>query len=421
MSGRVLSGFISKIYVYIHAMVIANKRNPVQPPRGAVVVVRICLTAATIIAGYLAWIALSGQIPIGCGPDSGCDKVLQSRWAKWFGMSVSIPALPVYLTLLAATFSNLRSRGPQSALILSTGALLLIGAAVWFVILQAVVVRAFCAFCMTAHVFGVIAALIILVLYRPGLHLSRTKPATVFVLVLLGLIAGQTFQSHKTHVIIPAPVSHSSQINSAPPTPSRLLQIYGGAFQLKVGEVPLFGSPSASNIIVSLFDYTCHHCRIMHGRIMEAQRTFADRLAVVSLPMPMDPKCNHTVKQTLPDHTNACEYARIGLGVWRAKPARLATYDDWVFAPERPPPVDLARQHAIDLVGLLLFETAIKDPWIETQLQQGIAIYEAAYRAGQGSIPQIIIGNKVAVGDLPMESVYQLLDQELGLKAAEKH
>jgi hypothetical protein len=74
------------------------------------------------------------------------------------------------------------------------------------------------------------------------------------------------------------------------------------------------------------------------------------------------------------------------------------------------------QKHAGELIGVMAFESALADPWVNAQLQRDIAIYETAYKAGQGSMPQLIIGNKVAVGTLPFENVYQLLADELGLK-----
>ena len=154
----------------------------------------------------------------------------------------------------------------------------------------------------------------------------------------------------------------------------------------------------------------------MHGVLLQVQRSFSNQLGIISLPMPLDPVCNPIVKKPHPDHVNACEYARIGLAVWRARPAAYTKYDDWVFASERPPSIEGAHRYATELVGVMPFQAALADPWVNEQIQRDIAIYDAAYRAGQGSMPQLIIGNKVAVGTMPIENIYQLLLDELGLK-----
>ena len=55
------------------------------------------LFSAAIITAYLALASLdlSGQVP-GCGQDSGCDKVLNSPWAYWLGIPVSLLGLGLY-------------------------------------------------------------------------------------------------------------------------------------------------------------------------------------------------------------------------------------------------------------------------------------------------------------------------------------
>ncbi len=59
---------------------------------------------------------------------------------------------------------------------------------------------------------------------------------------------------------------------------------------------------------------------------------------------------------------------------------------------------------------------AMGDPWVEATLQQSIRIYEVAYRAGQGSMPQNIIGRRVAVGTMPLSDLYRLVADEFGLR-----
>ena len=227
---------------------------------------------------------------------------------------------------------------------------------------------------------------------------------------------------------VPPPVVPPPPAVPAPPTNAvapiaastngmkRPLLIYGGQFAVDVHAVPLIGPANARQVMVSLFDYTCHHCRIMHERLLEVQRAFSNDLAIVNLPMPLDAKCNYTMKRTPAAHTNACDYARLGLAVWRANRAVAPAFDEWVFAPEQPPPLEQARAHAAQLAGPAALEAAARDPWVEAQLQQSVAIYDTAYRAGQGSMPQLIIGLKVAVGTMAVGDVRNLLAEQLGLK-----
>jgi hypothetical protein len=206
----------------------------------------------------------------------------------------------------------------------------IIGAAIWFVFLQVAVIKSICPFCMTAHGLGLAAALVLLFTapIRPAPEKPWQQEKQVFVpgplarklwlgalaavaILVAGQVAYQRIGFSLTRV--------GSGVAVAPGNGTgRRFEIYDGKFRFNLGEVPLLGSPGASNVIVSLFDYTCQHCRVMHPQLKAVQYTFSNQLVIVSLPMPLDSTCNYMVKQTPRPHTNACEYARLGLAVWRA-------------------------------------------------------------------------------------------------------
>src|SRR5438045_341003 len=77
-----------------------NKKQDANLHPGTLVLMRVLAVAALLLAAYLASIALSGSRVAGCGPESGCDQVLQSRWSKWFGIPVSLPAIGLYLAVI---------------------------------------------------------------------------------------------------------------------------------------------------------------------------------------------------------------------------------------------------------------------------------------------------------------------------------
>jgi hypothetical protein len=258
------------------------------------------------------------------------------------------------------------------------------------------------------------------------------KAALVAAAALAGLVGGQFAQTHRTFVIAPAPnatnppaaaetagASNSLAAPQSGPTASpsarRMFPVYGERYQLNLFEVPALGAPTNAQVAVSLFDYTCHHCRAMHPLLVEAQRQFSNSLLIVTLPMPLDPGCNSTVTRHYPPHTNACEYARVGLAVWRADRTKHDEFDQWVMTGEKPPPIAETRRHAAQLVGVGALEKALADPWVEEQLKTGVGIYEMAYRAGQGSMPQLILGQSVAVGSYLLPDLIKMLVDNLGL------
>ncbi len=391
--------------------------------------VQVLLVLASLGAGYLLFVSLSGSVPIGCGEGSSCDDVLASRWAYWFGVPVSASALALYFSLLVLTFfpeigsvSKPPSWRTNSLLF---GASAIIAAAVWFLGLQVFVLRSFCKFCLATHAAAVAAACLILKncfsgssgknRKAPGLAWTPALLSSVAVWVALAL--GQTLVRHpvgKVALLDPTIATNPPALAAAPPSPAapparpaRVLRLHGGRFQLNADELPTLGSTTTTNLALSFFDYTCRHCREMHGHLRAIEQMFAGRLAFISLPMPLDTNCNLMISSTPTAHLHACQYARLALAVWRARREVHAEFDDWLFTPAVPPSVDEARAKAESLVGSAALEAALRDPWIDQQIQRNIELYVANARAAGGTgMPQLVIGNAVSRG--PISGVEEL-------------
>ena len=156
----------------------------------------------------------------------------------------------------------------------------------------------------------------------------------------------------------------------------------------------------------------------MHWLLMDAWKPFSNQLAIVSLPMPLCRDCNPLMPSTLPIHSNACEYARAGLAVWRADRKKLHEFDDWVYKHYFAPPLTQAWAYASQLVGSNNFARALNDPWIEQQLQRGIAIYATnLFTLNAGDMPQLMIGTNVYFGTISDSNRFrQVIAEGLKLK-----
>jgi hypothetical protein len=200
----------------------------------------------------------------------------------------------------------------------------------------------------------------------------------------------------------------------------RTLSLYDSRFQLRLEELPMLGSPGASNVIVSLFDYTCHHCQIMHGHLAEAQRRLSNELAVVSLPTPFDSTCNPAVKRTPPAHVNGCEYARFSLAVWRTDRAKWREYDDWLFRSPNQVPVPEARAQAEKLIGKETLERALGQEWIRARIQEDVELWATNYvKLRRGELPQLIVRERVTFGPFKgPDELLKVVQEEFGLKPA---
>jgi len=452
-----------------------SKQSKVEPARsdapvrtGALVAIRLFTFAAMAISAYLAYIAMTGDRVVGCGPDSGCDQVLNSRWAYWLNVPVSFFALIVYSLILGGSFRFNLKRDPKVQRMtwawLVGSAIVVFGSAAWFVGVQAFVLKSFCPFCMTAHACGAIAAILIFV--NAPLRSPAAKPweleklvflaprvfrrvLVVALLALAVLVIGQVKFERRSLVVRPAnlgtnppptiksntvalaptpvvvtnPAAPAAVTATPPPAPApaasatkRLVPIYGNRFQLDTFEAPILGAPTNQHVIVSLFDYTCHHCRAMHPLLHEAQAMFSNQLAIISLPMPLDPDCNPTMQKPHPSHTNACAFAKLSLAVWRADRTKHHEFDNWLMEGAKPPPLVDAQLKASQIVGAEALARALQDPWVENQLRVNVAMYELSYRAQRGQMPQLIVGPNVALGTYTKPELIKLLTDNLGLQ-----
>ena len=179
----------------------------------------------------------------------------------------------------------------------------------------------------------------------------------------------------------------------------------------------MIGSPDATNFIICLFDYTCPHCRSLHPILLETQRQFSNQLGVVCLPMPISTNCNPFLPAQVHSVTNACEYVRLGLAVWRAKPAAFRQFDDWMFGPDRLVAVDQAREYAAQLVGADKLQAALADAWVPQQIATDCRLHSTNWTAtGNPAMPQVILGDVVSSGPLnSVEHLMILLNRYLGL------
>lgn len=418
---------------------------------------RLLLLISVAGALYLVVVAFHNGPVAGCGPGSGCDKVLSSRWAYWLDIPVGVPAVVVYLALLASTFwitSRRTADDRRAAWMLAIGlSVVIAGAALWFVGLQMFVIEAFCKFCMLAHVCGFAAAMLCLnnipFAANPNMPAWSGKsseqgvPRKAFAPLLMlgvvgvaGLAAGQLLVQKQRNIVkvfapavtnqVPAGTSSGAQapaiaIQNSPNARligPRLLSLYDGQFLFQLDDVPMIGPADAANVIVNLSDYNCFHCRMLHPILKEVQKRFGNRLGIVCLPMPMDKQCNPYVPPRHPTFTNSCDYARLSLAVWRANKSAFGTFNDWLFSTEQPAPVEQVREFAGRLVGTEKLSMALTNEWIDQQILKACNLHYTNWQATAGpAMPQIIIGPVISAGALNSRNdLFQYLDKYLGLK-----
>jgi uncharacterized membrane protein/protein-disulfide isomerase len=388
-----------------------------------------------LITAYLASnsLAKGNQVP-GCGPNSSCDKVLASPWAYWLGIPVSLPGLGLYAVFLISTFSFKSDQLEKAKRALNTLTLCsfaIIGAAIWFVGVQAIAIKAFCPYCCTAHASASLAAIIFLcnangISSRLSMRLNLTRSIGVAA-GLIALIAGVQLVAPTK---LPPPkivdLGHNNNTKSINkpgqgdeartlpvieyrdwPKPVKLVEtdpnlfpIPGTDLRLKVDRLPMMGSVKAPHRVGLLFDYTCPDCRELHGFIRAAVDKFNGQLSCLMIPMPLDKNCNSLIEDTYPDHIDGCEYAKIFLAVHQAAPTKYDEFDRWLFSNhEEKKELNKVRQYAMELIGADALKNALSSAPVLEQLRQNIRVYELNYENTTHTImPQTIIKGEVLFG-----------------------
>lgn len=333
---------------------------PIRNTSPAIAIVVLSLLAASV-AGYLAYSsATQAGLPVGCGDNGGCAEVLRSRWSSFMGISVTYLALPTYLGLAVAGWAADRRWAKHALLFGGTLALL---AAVWFVALQAVVLRAWCPWCLTEHALGLVLFAAITWRLRRSAVTVRPLPPVMAAAALFSLMAVAQLYSPAASTTV-----RGDDVGSQRGDEVTLLD---GHLMLN-STAPSTGLATAQHTLYIMFDYCCPHCRRTHGYLMEAIRAYPERLRLVCLPVPRDADCNPEITETESRFEHACELATIALKVWQLAPDQFPVFDQWLFESKQPRTPTEAREKAVELLRAAAMSETIT-PLDDPQLEQVVA------------------------------------------------
>lgn len=123
---------------------------------------------ALSVSLYLTWSSWQTEAIAGCSGDGSldCDAVLASHWSRWLGMPVSLFGSITYVGILAVCWPAAKHPGGKACGGLLALSLLAAGAAVWFIVVQAVFLQSFCLYCLSVHACGLSIAGITLLLIQ---------------------------------------------------------------------------------------------------------------------------------------------------------------------------------------------------------------------------------------------------------------
>jgi uncharacterized membrane protein len=374
----------------------------------ALTAAKIFFLLASIGAAYLLVAAIKNGPIAGCGSGSGCDTVMKRRWAYLLpGVPVTVPALLTYLTLLYGMFFKSKSEVWQG--ILLVGSLMVIGAAIWFIGLQVVVIKALCKFCMATHLFGIAGSVCLLRSSRSVPRELKPFAAAAAAMALAMMAAFQIFLPQKT--------TANTRIGSG----GKIVNI--GKLEIDIGHLPHRGNPESDKQLLVLFDYTCASCRRVHDYLSRAEERFgADNYLLVMVPVPLNPDCNRHFEKVMPEHRDACLFASMAFALWSIDREKFYEYDRWMIeagSPRFPPKAADARAKAEGLVGKELLAETLANPGIKARIDHATKLWSFFEKQSNRSTMPKMLWSSGIMTEGAAESEFGLfsqMEEQLGLK-----
>lgn len=342
------------------------------------------VTIVLLLSVILCIHSISEHSLIGCSQGTNCNTVLGSKWSFLFGIiPVSALAAGAYLTLLACLILTVSKwTGQQEreflfhAILVVSGAI--VGCAIWFIWLQSHMIKAFCPYCMTAHILGIaisVLTVIWCVKQKPG-HSVLNIVFGLFIAIALAVVQYST-----------TPLTLAERGFTREPLP-----------ELSAQELPVTGDPDAPHVITLLYDWQCSHCRKIHNMLPDVVDILSGKVAFILCPISLSRECNPLIPQGSTDRfTGSCQLLHIGLALWRTDPIAYSRYEEWYWGDPakgwNPPSVEDATAYASDLIVAEKLEQAINDPWIDSYMQTVLQIFGRTSSEGRSAVPRFIYNN----------------------------
>ena len=365
----------------------------------------VALTAIVLLLSTILCIhSISGHGLIGCTQGTNCNIVLGSRWSFLFGIiPVSALAAGAYLTLLACILLiDSKWTGAQEqqflfhAILVISGAI--IGCAIWFIWLQSHMIRAFCPYCMTAHILGIVIS-VLSVIWCIG---QKTRRIVLNILIGVLIAAALGVVQFTT---TPRSLAERGFVNEPLRYPDPK-------------EMPIIGNPDAKHKVTMLFDWQCAHCRRTHIMLPDAVSLLGDSIAIVCTPVSMSRECNPHISPGIDRFAGSCTFMRIGLAIWRTNPDAYWEYENQFFGTDlvqswNPPTVEQATAMAEHLIGNERLEKSMQSRWMENYIWTVNELFGRTSRGTTSAIPRLIYNGKIMIPEADNPSALASLIREM--------
>jgi uncharacterized membrane protein/protein-disulfide isomerase len=367
---------------------------------------RVCLVLAAMCSLYLSSISMTDTPLYGCGADSSCYTVIGSHWAFLFGIPASFIGIAIYLvTVLAAGAFEAREHRTWLGLLGEVCVILVTVGSVWFLAIQFVALRQFCAWCCLTHLLAMLGVFGLTWQRRnhPQPDETRADSAEAHVLrqgakmagVRIGavacgvaLLAAGPFVAQRQQALN---VAHTSDGLRIQPNQSGFgplqMAFAQGKIAYQPSEMPLVGNPNAKEFVALLTDYTCDYCRQYAAVIDELVQKRGSDFAVVLLPAARDDNASKV------QHTMLC--------LFREDREKYQALSQQLWSGVHPAGAEAVRLSAQALLGPEVWTAAERKHtnWATTQILATRKLHEAnQVYTNSTRLPQLLAGNQILVG-----------------------
>ena len=382
----------------------APPKKNTSPASKWLLAARTALGLAFLLTCYLTYGSLTGDAVAGCEGEGGCQTVLNSKWSHFLGIPVALLGALVYIVLLVTDGAE---RWPGLRLFLG---LTVAGAALWFVLVQAVLLKAFCPWCTATHALAVLGVVSLAIAGRMGVRHAKSlrwaAPCAIAGLALFSL--GQFWGKDQTAESVTKSVAGGMSVTPAPDVSKpRTINLHDGFFSFQSDSVPTMGDAGrAEHLAVGLFDYTCPHCRHLHKILEPIVEKFSPDLAVAKLPAAY--------------RDNARDIHRAMLALWHGDPKTYDEISEEIYSGKiRAKEADV-KTAIIARIGESRFkdlETAYGQIADKLIVETGKVLAENTKRSRLSKLPQLMFGDKIEVGQNSNPGhYYTLLEKNFGLR-----
>ena len=176
------------------------------------------------------------------------------------------------------------------------------------------------------------------------------------------------------------------------------------------GVFPVIGALAAKFMVADVLDYTCEHCRASYPLLREAVAHFDGQLSVAILYTPQQDMYEAGVPMD-PRYVNGRAFAQLALAVWQENPRRFAEFHHWLLETGWRYPLETARGMAIEFVGELTLERALRDGNIRRSLDESMALY---HQSDAGRLPKLLLPKAMVWGKVDsIDKLIWVLEKEL--------